>query len=106
LPPAFVIFSPDGYFSQSAIPAGRPKIDKAWKDLSVEELRSLFENVDAFSGSYKLDGTTLTRTIVSAVDPSFEGEKFVQVVRFGGDTLILTRPNSANRSEARFLRVR
>jgi hypothetical protein len=106
LPPAFLIFSPNGYFSQTAIPAGRPKINKAWEDMTKEELLSQVGNVDAFSGSYELVGTTLTRTIVSALGTFFEGTKFVQAVRFGGDTLILTWPNPANRSEARFLRVR
>lgn len=106
LVPAFVIFSANGYFSQSVIPAGRPKIAKLWKEMSKEELLSLVEGVDAWSGSYTLNGATLTRTTVSSLDPTAEGAKLVQVVRFGGDTLILTWPNPPNRSESRFLRVR
>jgi hypothetical protein len=105
LVPSFVIFS-NGYFSQSIIPAGRPKIDKAWKDMTKEELLSLFEDVAAWSGSYVINGTTLTRTTISNLDPTAEGNKLVQVVRFAGDTLILAWPNPANRSESRFLRVR
>ena len=106
LVPAFVIFSANGYFSQSAIPAGRPKIAKLWKDMSKEELLSLFEGASAWSGSYTLDGTRLTRATVSDLDPAEEGTKFTQIVRFAGDTLILTWTNPANRSESRFLRVR
>jgi len=106
LVPSFVIFSANGYFSQSIMPAGRPKIDKEWKDMSKEELLSLFEDVAAWNGSYVINGTTLTRTTVSNLDPTAEGNKLVQVVRFAGDTLILTWPNPANRSESRFLRVR
>ena len=49
------------------IPAGRPKIDKAWKDMSREELLSLFEDAAAWNGSYTLNGTTLTRTTVSSL---------------------------------------
>jgi hypothetical protein len=104
--PAFVIFSANGYFSQSSMPAGRPKIDKMLKDMSKEELLSLFEGTSAWSGSYTLDRTTLTRTTVSDLDPSGEGTKFVQVAGFAGDTLILNSPNPANRTEARFVRVR
>jgi hypothetical protein len=103
--PSFAIFA-DGYFSQSSMPAGRPKIAKSLKDMSKEEIVSLIEDTAAWSGSYTLDGTTLTRTIVSDLDPSGEGTKFVQVARFAGDTLILNSPNPANRSEARFVRVR
>ena len=50
--------------------------------------------------------TDVVVTIVSDLDPSGEGTKFVQVARFAGDTLILNSPNPANRSEARFVRVR
>ena len=104
--PAFVIFSANGYFSQSSFPADRPKIEKAWKDMSKQELLSLLEDAAAWSGSYTVSGTTLTRTTVSSLDPTTEGTKLVQVVRFAGDTLILTWPNPANRSESRFMRVR
>ena len=106
LVPSFVIFSANGYFSQSILPAGRPKIDKAWKDMSREDLLSLFEGAGAWNGRYTLNGTTLTRTTVSNLFPTGEGAKLVQHVRFAGDTLILTWPNPANRSESRFLRAR
>jgi len=104
--PAFVIFSANGYFSQTAIPAGRPKIDKALKDMTKEELISLLDNAVAWSGTYTLVGTTLTRRSVSSLDPSQEGTKLVQNVRFSGDTVIFTWPNPADHSEARFVRVR
>jgi hypothetical protein len=104
--PAFVIYSADGYFSQSSIPAGRPKIEKLWKDMTKDELLSQIGNADAWSGSYTLDGTKLTRKTLSSLSSYDEGTQFVQVVHFRGDTLILTRPNPADRSEARFVRVR
>ena len=104
--PSFVIFSANGYFSQSVFPAGRPKIEKALKDMSKEELLSLLEGVDAWRGSYEVSGTTLTRTTLAGLDPSDEASKLIQNMRFAGDTLILTWPNPANKAEARFVRVR
>jgi hypothetical protein len=104
--PAFVIFSANGFFSQSNLPAGRPKTGKPLEEMTKEELLQLFRYVDAWRGTYSLAGTTLTRKTVAALDPSGEGGELVQVVRFAADTLILTRSNTANKSEARFVRAR
>ena len=104
--PAFVIFSANGFFSQSAIPAGRPKLNKELTALTKDELLARFQHVDAWRGTYAIAGTRLTRKTVADLDPDGEGTELVQVMRFGGDTLILTRPNPADKSEARFVRVR
>jgi len=106
-PPDFVIFSANGYFSQLGIPAGRKKVDKAPTAMTKEELVAQFDNVDAWRGTYAVAGTRLTRKTVADIDPLAEGNVLVQVMRFAGDTLILTRVNAAvNKSEARFVRVR
>jgi hypothetical protein len=104
--PAFVIFSANGYFSQSAIPTGRPKNDKALAAMTKDELLARFEHVDVWRGTYTLSGNRLTRNVLAHIDPSGEGGKFVQIVRFKGDTITLTSPNPAAKSEARFVRVR
>lgn len=104
--PAFVIFSATGYFSQTAIPAGRPKLNKELVAMTKGELLAQFRYVDAWRGTYTIVGTRLTRKTIADVDPSGEGNELVQVIRFVGDTLILTRVNPADKSEARFVRVR
>ena len=104
--PAFVIFSANGFFSQSAIPSGRPKLNKELAKLTKDELLARFQHVDAWRGTYAIAGTRLTRKTVADVDPTGEGTEFVQLMRFAGDTLILTRANPADKSEARFVRVR
>ena len=106
-PPAFVIFSANGFFSQSEIPSGRPKVNKGLAAMTRDELVSRFQRVGAWRGTYVLAGGKLTRKTVADLDPSSEGNELVQMVRFAGDTLILTRANtSVNKSEARFVRVR
>ena len=104
--PAFVIFSATGFFSQSGIPAGRPKLKKELAAMTKHDLLARFQHVDAWRGTYAIAGTKLTRKTVADVDPTGEGNELVQVMRFAGDTLILTRVNSADKSEARFVRVR
>jgi hypothetical protein len=104
--PAFVVFTSDGYFSQTAIPAGRPKNNKPVPSMTKEELVANFQNVDAWRGTYTVAGNKLTRKDVADVHTSDEGGTLVQVMRFHGDTLFLTRQNPANKAEGRFVRVR
>lgn len=104
--PAFVIFSANGYFSQTAIPAGRPPLNKELAAMSKGELLARFQHVDAWRGTYSIVGTRLTRKTIADVDPRGEGNEIVQVMRFAADTLILSRVNPADKAEARFVRVR
>jgi hypothetical protein len=104
--PSFVIFSANGYFSQTGLPAGRAKLNKELGAMTKDELLARFQHVDAWRGTYTIVGTRLTRKTVADVDPTGEGNELVQVMRFASDTLILTRVNPADKSEARFVRVR
>jgi hypothetical protein len=90
LPPAFVIFSANGYFSQTAIPAGRPKLNKPVAEMTKDELVARFQNVEARRGTYKIDGKKLTRTDVSTANSVREGAEQIQLFRIEGDTLILS----------------
>lgn len=75
--------------------------------MTKEELLARFQRVGAWRGTYVVAGTTLTRKTTANVNPNEEGNELVQVMRFAGDTLVLTRANPAvNKSEARFVRVR
>ena len=102
-PAAFVIFSTDGYFSQTVIPTGRDKLKKPLEDMTKEELLHRFQNLFAWRGTYTVSGNTLTRRIISHTNPNIEGTEFVQEFRIEGDLLILTRPGS--KFEARFRRA-
>jgi len=103
-PAAFVIFSADGYFSQTVIPTGRNKLKKPLDDLTKDELLNRFQLLFAWQGTYTVSGNTLTRRIISHTNPNVEGTQFVQEFRLDGDLLILTRPGS--KFEARFRRAK
>jgi hypothetical protein len=104
VPAAFVIFSADGYFSQTTIPTGRNKLKKPLEDMTKEELLNRFQLLFAWRGTYTVSGNTLTRRIILHSDPNLEGIEFVQEFRIEGDLLILTRPGS--KAEARFRRAK
>ena len=104
-PTAFAIYSANGYFSQIAIPTGRPSVDKSLTDMTREELVAHFQGVSAFRGTYVISGDRLTRKSLSHINPALEGTDLVQLFRLVGDTLVLSAANPANRAEARFFRV-
>jgi hypothetical protein len=54
--PASVIFSANGYFSQTGLPAGRPKLNKELGAMTKEELLARFQHVDAWRGTYTIVG--------------------------------------------------
>src|SRR3989442_14252783 len=75
---AFVIFTADGYFSQTVIPTGRNKLKKPLEDLTKQELHHRFQNLFPCRGTYTLSGNTLTRRIISHTNPTIEGPELVQ----------------------------
>ena len=102
-PVAFVIFTADGYFSQTVIPTGRNKLKKPLEDMTKDELLHRFQNLFAWRGTYTVSGNTLTRRIISHTHPNLEGTELVQEFRLEGDLLIWTRPGS--KAEARLRRA-
>jgi Lipocalin-like domain len=102
-PVAFVIFSADGYYSQTVIPTGRNKLKKPLEDMTKEELLNRFQLLFAWRGTYTVSGNTLTRRIISHSNPNVEGTELAQEFRIEGDLLILTVPGS--KAEARFRRA-
>jgi hypothetical protein len=103
-PAAFVIFSADGFFSQTAIPAGRKKVDKPVDQLTKEELVERFQRLEVRRGTYTITGNKLTRRNISHVDPNQEGTEANQEFRIDARMLILTTPG--NKAEARFQRAK
>jgi hypothetical protein len=106
-PAAFTIFSADGFYSQTAIPSGRPKVDKPLTDYTKEELLSRFNRAEARRGRYTVSGNTLTRTYVASLNPNDEGrDPQVQRFRIEGGVLVLTSTSPTNKSEVRWRRAK
>ena len=105
-PAAFLVMTANGYFSQIAVPRGRPKVDKPLMDMTKEELVARFADVIARRGSYSVEGNRLTRRDIVHTDPSTEGTDAVQTFRIEGDVLILGSTDPANKTENRFRRVK
>jgi hypothetical protein len=108
-PAAFTIFSAEGFYSQTAVPKGRPKLQKPLADYTKEELLARFTGTEARHGQYTVSVSrkTLTRTYTSSTNPNAEGgAPQVQNFRIDGDVLILTSVTPGNKSEARFRRAK
>ncbi len=105
-PAAFVIFSADGFFSQSSIPTGRPKIDKPLDQMTKEELVQRFNRLETRRGTYTISGNRLTRKNIASSNPDQEGTDQVQLFRIEGDMLILLSADPKLKNEARFRRTK
>jgi hypothetical protein len=102
-PPAFVVFTPDGFFSETEMQRGRPLVDEPLEAMTTEELLARFASLVAARGTYTVSGNTVTRTYVAHSNPEWEGEVDVRVFRIAGDTLIITDlPPDKSRFEARY----
>lgn len=106
IPAAFLVFTASGHWSQVAVPAGRPKVDKSIDQLNREELIARFSMVEARRGTYRVDGTRLVRTNTVSANPSEERTDQIQNFRIEGDVLILTSTDPKSKREVRFRRVR
>ncbi len=106
-PAAFVVFTADGFYSQTAIPAGRPKLAKALAEHTKEELLARVDGSEARHGRYTVAGNVLTRTYIASLNPNNEGSPpQVQQFRIDGDVLILTSTRPGNMGEVRFRRAK
>lgn len=103
--PAWLIMSDNGYFTQTTLPLGRPKLNKPLNELTREELLAQLRGVVVRQGTYKVSGNDLTRTTVTNLNPRTEGESETQQFRFEGDVMILTQREEPKR-DVRFRRVK
>lgn len=103
--PAWLIMSDNGYFTQTTLPLGRPKLNKPLNEMTREELLAQLRGVVVRQGTYKVSGNDLTRTTVTNLNPSTEGEAETQQFRFEGDVMILTQREEPKR-DVRFRRVK
>ena len=106
-PPPFplnhLIFSAEGYFSQTALPVKRPKINKSMEKLTREELLSRFKNLSARFGTYEVSGSQLMRWTYSHSNPNRENYVTTCEFRIEGDVMTLT--HSGTKSEAKWRRL-
>jgi hypothetical protein len=105
-PPAFLIFSAEGYYAQLAIPSGRSKLHKPLDQLTKEELLDQFRYVEGRRGKYTITGNKLARRYDASTNPNQEGSEQVQQFRIESDLLILTATSADSKAEARFKRVK
>src|SRR5688572_524461 len=115
LTPSFVIFTADGFFSQTTLPASPPKIDKPagrpknddLNQMTREELVQRFNSVGARWGTYTVKGNSLTRTDVRNLNSNFEGAEQRQFFRIEEGVLILTNARDPkSKYEGRFRRAK
>ena len=102
---SFLLFSADGHYSQTTIPAGREKLDKPLQEMTKEELLNRFDGVRATYGAYMIAGNKLTRKFITVTSPNAEGSELAQTFRLEGETLILSSTTAGSKAEARFRRV-
>jgi hypothetical protein len=105
-PPAFVMFSANGYFSGVTVPSGRPKINKPVREMTREELLARFGQVVARRGTYRIEGNKLLRHDVTNINPDMEGVDSVQLFRIDGDILVIGNANPNSKAEDTFRRVK
>jgi hypothetical protein len=106
-PPAFLVFTTDGYWAQLAIPAGRAKVDKPLDQMTREELLGRFRDLEVRRGTYTVDGRKVRRRNLASGDPNEEDTEQIQMFRIEGDLLIFNSPDPTKpKAEARFRRLK
>ena len=88
--PAFLMFSNDGFFTMTILPAGRPKSSKPLRELTKEELIVRYELLVARRGPYRVEGNRLLRNDAAHHNPNLVGRDVADLWRIEGDTLILS----------------
>ena len=103
---SFLLFSADGHYSQTTLPAGREKLNKPLNEMTKEELLHRFDGVGAGYGTYAIAGDQLTRKSITDVNPNLEGGEFTQRFHFEGEVLILSPTTAGSKNEVRFRRIK
>jgi hypothetical protein len=102
-----LILGDDGWFSQTTLPAGRKPVGKPMEQWAVDDYVRSFGGVEAARGTYTVDGTTLTRKNVAAVDPAAIGFANVGQFSLTGEVMTLRGTNvQGAKYEARFQRLK
>ena len=105
LAPAMLIVSSDGHFIFSAIPAGRPKVNKPLEQMIREELLERFKGLTVRQGTWMVTGNRFINIEIGAENPNLEGREVVRLFKIDGDMLIVSSPNPQDKTENRWKRV-
>jgi hypothetical protein len=103
--PLFVKFSSDGHWSMMEMPDDRPKNDKAFDQLTDQELLSRFDKVEGGYGTWTIKGDILTRKHVVNIAPGGEGNNQDRLCAFEGEILALIGTGANRSPQARFKRL-
>ena len=105
--PLVVILGADGWFSQTALPAGRKSVGKPLEQYAVDDYVSAFGRVAAARGTYTVNGNTLTRKHVADINPNLIGWEHASEVTVQGDTISITgKAIDGARIEATFRKLK
>ncbi|MHB1342927.1 MAG: lipocalin-like domain-containing protein [Thermoleophilia bacterium] len=94
-PVGLLIYTSDGHMSAVISRSNRPKF--ASSDLvggTPEEIKQAFEGLEAYAGTYEVDGerATVTHHLAVCRFPNWEGGSQVRHFILTGDRLLLTTP--------------
>lgn len=101
--PGFFVFTADGHFVQSVVPANRPKSDKTAQNMTREELLGRYQGVDFRFGTYAEAGGKVTFHDIANINPANEGREQSRLFRIDHDTLIVTA--EGQKGELRYRRM-
>jgi hypothetical protein len=105
--PVVLIVGEDGWFSQTALPAGRKPVGKPMEQWAVADYLAAFRDVNAARGTYTIAGHVFTRKHVADVDPNQVGWEQVSQFTLQGDTLSIQGPTrTGSKIEATFRRLK
>lgn len=105
--PLVLILGEDGWFSQTALPAGRKPAGKPLEQWTVDDYVKAFSGVGAARGNFTIAGNVLTRKNVANIDPNGEGQDTTAHFTLDGDTLRVRGTNANGRQfESSFRRLK
>jgi Lipocalin-like domain len=105
--PEYIIFGSDGYFMQTELPPGRPKVQKTLAEMTPEELTARFDHFAVAFGNYSVAENIVTRKHLRTDDPNTEGYEQVRGFRFESGFLRMRGPNAnGTLADAWFRRVK
>jgi hypothetical protein len=105
--PLILILGDDGWFSQTALPAGRKSPGKPLAQYTVDDYVASFSNVAAARGTYSVNGNVLTRKHVASIDPNAIGWEQKSTFTVQSDTLTFVGANrTGQKVEATFRKLK
>ena len=107
MPPLFVKFGADGYWSMMEMPDDRPNISKPLDQMTVKELLTRYDKVEGGQGTWtvKADGSVVTRRHLVNIAPGGENSAQDRACVFEGEILALIGTGANRSPQARFKRL-